>query len=182
MSRPCLATDNQASHPNLQEINSLIQELNEFWTITKNETQYPSSLETSLQDADADFGIFDSLTLARKRLPSIYLGDEDLEDDFDDEDMAALAKPIKDEVHFEPSLDDVTKIGTLKSLEGHARRTGVRRGHQDPEEVKTVDVIEAPTNTKCHDGPTPHEYQATMYTFATRSKDRSQRPMGSQAA
>ncbi len=119
----------------------------------------------ALHDAHATFGIFDSLTLAERRLPPMDL-DEDLEDDFGDGDVMPWADDDDGEIDFQSSLDDVTKIDDLTAGQGRLKRTGERRGRQDPE--KSCKTIKVPT--KYHDGPTPAASGSMLHELPTKAK------------
>ena len=118
--------------------------------------------DQEFEDLSLIFGIFDSLTLTKERLPSMNLDDEDFEDDMmnEEEVMMPFTKESDDKVDFESSLDDVTKIGNLMTLQEQARRrTGVRRGYQDTKESNKIFAVP----TKFHDGPTPYASRAMFY-------------------
>ena len=83
-------------------------------------------LTASLQSADLNFGIFDSLTIARRRAPPAADPEEDASaptEDEEEQEAGAAAEPPR-------------------RIAGGARRSGVRRG-----------CHERPVPTKSYDGP-----------------------------
>lgn len=148
-----------------------------------NKVQEETSTLSDIQEDDdisMVFGIFDSLALAEKRLPSMVLGDLEAEygDEFNHEDLKRLAQEGTNQAQadFGSSLDDVTMVDTLAC---QRRRSGVRRGHQDEDLADKQSAIKVPT--KCHDGPSDHLIAARR---AQRSARRASMPrkMNSPAA
>ena len=142
---------------NLETIDRLVQALDKAAHLAEDEAQDPlDTLTSSLQLAYVTSGIFDSLTLARRKMsPKDSDDDYDLEDDFrekkmmwereeeeDDDDDSAVRK-------FDSSWGNVTKAAPSLMRHGSTRRSGVRRGRQEAAD-STIKVIAVPT--KFNDG------------------------------
>ena len=113
------------------------------------------TLTSSLQLAYVTSGIFDSLTLARKKMsPKNSDDDYDLEDDFREEKMIWEREEEEDDEvdsavrKFDSSWGNVTKAAPSLMRHVSTRRSGVRRGRQ--EAANSTKVIAVPT--KFNDG------------------------------
>mmetsp|Transcript_7538 Transcript_7538/g.13219 ORF Transcript_7538/g.13219 Transcript_7538/m.13219 type:complete len:184 (+) Transcript_7538:145-696(+) len=175
------AADQTNSHrsSNLATIDRLIQAIDKETSSSEEKSQDPlASLTSSLQSAYANFGIIDSLTLAKQKVrPSDAANDDyDLEDDFGVEDMT-MSELEEDEVDAESSEFDSSGETVMKatpnSLVRHgssARRSGVHRGHQ----VGAVDFTKTVViPTKYHDGPSPVDSRSSAHVSAACLKQSS---------
>mmetsp|Transcript_13807 Transcript_13807/g.24975 ORF Transcript_13807/g.24975 Transcript_13807/m.24975 type:complete len:186 (+) Transcript_13807:296-853(+) len=177
------AADQTNSHrsSNLATIDRLIQAIDKETSSSEEKSQDPlASLTSSLQSAYANFGIIDSLTLAKQKVrPSDAANDDhDLDDDFGGEDMTMLElEEEEDKVddewrEFDSSGENAMKAAP-NSLVRHgssARRSGVRRGHQ----VGAVDFTKTVViPTKYHDGPSPVDSRSSAHVSAACLKQSS---------